>query len=453
MIGPVGGRSTRSRRCSALGGVLAGLALVSTACTGTSGQPITSQIELLHWWTAPGEKDAIDALLAAFERTHPNDVVRPIAIIGSDHARAAINFRMTQNSPDPPDTFQANGGWDLLGWVVYNGVDASAIMTPIDDIFTELAGSTDWTRVFPEPILRTVSFAGRPYAVPLSIHRLNTLFYDKALFERWGETPPATLPALFELAARFQARGITPIALGTHDTSTLSLLFFENILVADAGGAFYRRFFGGPGDAFAPEIQKAVEDLRTLVSYTNKDRARKTWSEAVNLLGAADSPAAMTIMGDWARASLERIPGLDFGAVPFPGTDQTFVFTTDTFGFPTGARHPDGLRRLLRFFGSTEGQDTFNPIKGSIPARSDADITKYTNDIAKQTIDAFRQASLAGTSNLVPATAILAPQAYIDAVNAALDEFVGSGPMAGNTSVVVHTLDNWRDVLSTSPLR
>ena len=40
-------------------------------------------------------------------------------------------------------------------------------------------------------------------------------------------------------------------------------------------------------------------------------------------------------------------------------------------------KHPENSLNWLKVVGSKEGQDAFNPIKGSISARTDSDITKY----------------------------------------------------------------------------
>jgi glucose/mannose transport system substrate-binding protein len=418
-----------------LGSGLAGLLLTSWGCAG-SPRGAGSEIEIFSWWTAGGEAEALRALRELFESQHPDETIIDAAATGSTNARATLKNRMSVGNP--PDTFQANGGWDLLEWVLYNNIDDSDSKMAAIDLLD--------TSVIPGPVLDTVSFHGQVYAVPLNVHRVNTLFFNTQLFKDAGVAAPTSLDQLFSVAATFQARGITPIALGSNDPWTLPLLLFENLLVARAGAAYYREFFLGHGDALAPEIETAVDDLRRLLTYTNANAAQLTWSGAVELVRRGD--AAMTIMGDWAKGYLvsrAAVPDIDFGEIAMPGTDGTFVFTTDTFGLPKGARNPQGADHLLRLFGSKQGQDTFNPIKGSIPARSDADTALY-DVMGRRTIADFLLAASHPTS-LVPATAILASPDFIGAINTALARFA----VDGNTSVVLHTLENWSDVLRSSP--
>jgi glucose/mannose transport system substrate-binding protein len=159
----------------------------------------------------------------------------------------------------------------------------------------------------------------------------------------------------------------------------------------------------------------------------------------------------MTIMGDWGKG-YANAAGFDektFGVMPTPGTAmptaKTFVFTTDTFGMPLGALHKEDTLNMLRVFGSREGQDVFNPKKGSISARRDSHIDDPAYDaMAKQTFDDFVTADV-----IVPATSIAAPHVYIDAISAALADFAKALESA-NPSTVQHTMKNYEDLLLAS---
>jgi glucose/mannose transport system substrate-binding protein len=95
--------------------------------------------------------------------------------------------------------------------------------------------------------------------------------------------------------------------------------------------------------------------------------------------------AAYNVMGDWADAYL-RTKGLAFtdgyGVVACPGTDHVYNFLSDSFTLPKGAPHAGAARRWLIECGSVGGQDAFNPQKGSVPARTDADRSMYTGYLA-----------------------------------------------------------------------
>ena len=91
--------------------------------------------------------------------------------------------------------------------------------------------------------------------------------------------------------------------------------------------------------------------------------------------------AAFNIMGDWASGymstTLKLEPGTGYGWAASPGTEGVFIMLSDSFGLPVGCRHRDNAIAWLRMLGSLEGQDTFNPLKGSISARVDSDLSKY----------------------------------------------------------------------------
>lgn len=85
-------------------------------------------------------------------------------------------------------------------------------------------------------------------------------------------------------------------------------------------------------------------------------------------------------MGDWTHGYFQSLgleAGEDYGWTPAPGTGGSFTIVSDAFVLPENAPHRDAAVAWLEVIGSREGQDAFNPIKGSIPARSDPDHTLY----------------------------------------------------------------------------
>ena len=68
---------------------------------------------------------------------------------------------------------------------------------------------------------------------------------------------------------------------------------------------------------------------------------------------------------------------------------------SDSFGLPKGAVNRDNAINFLKICGSKAGQDAFNPLKGSIPARTDADPSVY-DEYQLQAMEDFK------TNTLVP---------------------------------------------------
>jgi glucose/mannose transport system substrate-binding protein len=75
--------------------------------------------------------------------------------------------------------------------------------------------------------------------------------------------------------------------------------------------------------------------------------------------------------------TLGLTPGEGFAWSASPGTDGVFMLLADSFGLPVGAPHHDNAVAWLELVGSQSGQDTFNPLKGSISPRLDSDLSKY----------------------------------------------------------------------------
>lgn len=365
-------------RFVALAFALGGVGVLEGACSreatdtsgGTARTPAASPIEIYTWWNKLGPIDPVAGLAEVHRRRHPDDLVMD-AISGIDRSgltRKALRARMMAN--DPPDTFEANAGHDLLQWVEMNGADASqSKLAALDDL---VAGVADWRRTVPQPIVDQVSYRGKTYGVPVNIYRLNTVFYSKRIFERFQLTEPKSPDDFAAMAEKLRGSGIPLFAVGSREPWTLALIAFECLLIAREGPSFYADYFHGqvaPDDA---RIRRTLEGTLKLGQLFNRDHERLSWSDAIELV--VGGRAAMSIMGDWARTIFDG-RGLkvdvDFGQIPFPGTEDTFVFTSDAFALPVAAKNHAGARRLLATMGTREAQVAMNQPRGALSARRD----------------------------------------------------------------------------------
>ena len=284
---------------------------------------------------------------------------------------------------------------------------------------------------FPKGIIDLVSYEGAPYAVPVGVHRNGVLWNNAKVLADNGITAPTDWDSFFAAADKLKAAGITPLALGDKDGWT-DVNLFEQILLGKLGAADYRGVWAGTVPWTDARVTDALTTFGKVLDYVNDDHATLSWDQAADKV--LSGTAAFTVMGDWTKGyftSKGWKPNTDFGWSPVPGADGTFTVVTDTFAVPVGAKDQDNAIAWLDTLASVAGQDAFNPKKGSIPARVDADKTLY---------DAYSQQAMAdfGSLELVPSQANgpATVPAFLTPFTDAINVFVTSRDVAGTQSAI-----------------
>ncbi len=346
--------------------MIAGLLISAGAAGWAADEDLTGTLEIVHWWTAGGERQAIDALYDIFRARYPYVSLIDASISGGAGiaARAVLISRIVGGRP--PGTFQVHAGAGTNDPYARPG-----FLEPITFIYEE----EGWVDVFPEPLLDMLRFDGEYWNVPVNIHRSNVLWYNKAIFDEHDLAPPATMDEFFQVAEELQAAGIIPLALG--ETWTVVHLL-ETVLLGVLGPEAYDGLWDGTTHWESDAVLEALTYFDRMLDYVNVDFSALSWDEASGLV--VDGAAAMNIMGDWAHGYFMAqgwTPGVEYGWQPSPGTAGSFQALSDTFVLPIDAPDRDVVVGWLRTVGSREAQDAFNPIKGSISARVDADRGAY----------------------------------------------------------------------------
>ncbi len=332
-------------------------------------EPAENTLEIFSWWTAGGEAEGLQAFFDVYSERYPEVEIVNAAVAGGagTNAKAVLQSRM--QGGDPPDSFQVHGGAELL----VTWVEPGSMMDPVSPIYEQ----EGWTDVYPDQLLEMLRHEGELYAVPANVHRGNVLWYNQAIFEEHDLEPPTRFDEFVRTAETLDEAGVTPLALGDTNAWTAAHLF-EDVLLGVLGPDGYRGLWTGETDWTGAEVQEALEITDQMLNFVNEDHAALTWDGAAQLV--VDGEAAMTIMGDWAAGFFKAndfAPEEDFGWTPAPGTQGSFVIVNDSFGLPQGAPHPENAANWLRVVGSKEGQEAFNPIKGSICSRLDCDPSVY----------------------------------------------------------------------------
>lgn len=387
----------------------AALATTATTLPTSAASAGGQKLEIFSWWTNGGEADGLNAMYGVYKKKYPGADIINATVAGGAGTNAKTVLVTRMQGGQPPDSFQVHAGQELIGtWVVANK------MEPITQLFKD----EGWDKVMPRLLLDQITYKNEIYSVPVNIHRSNMLWYNKKVFDANGLTPPRTIDDFYKVAEALKAKNITPLAVGGKDKFETPHLF-ESILLATFGAEDYAKLFKDNKMWADPRMGLAMQTLNKMLGYANPDRSSLGWSDAAQKV--LEGSAAMTIMGDWAEGyfiSKGAKPNADFGWAAAPGTDGIFMWLSDSFGLPKGAPHKDNALAWLKVVGSKDGQDAFNPKKGSIPARTDADKSLY-DEYLKWSIDQF------GTARLAPSIVhgAAANESFITGYDNALNVF------------------------------
>ncbi|MEW6406321.1 MAG: ABC transporter substrate-binding protein [Chloroflexota bacterium] len=348
--------------------IIASLALAACGTPAPATEPPTTggtgggQVEVFSWWTGGGEAAGLEAMVEVFKAQYPDVEFVNAAVAGGagTNARAVLATRL--QAGDPPDSWQGHAGQELIGTYVAGGQ-----IEPLNDLY-EAEG---WLAVMPETLIPLISQDGNIYSVPVNIHRANVLWYNPAVLEANGVAVPTTVDEWIAAMETLQAAGVTPLALGEQWTK---MHLLETVLLGTLGAEAYNGLWDGTTAWDSAEVTTALENYVTILGFTNTDSASLSWQDAAQLVVNGD--AAFNVMGDWAEGyfrELGKAPSTDYGWAPVPGSVGVFQFLSDSFVLAVGAPDPEGAEAWLKIAGSKAGQEAFNPVKGSICARTDCD--------------------------------------------------------------------------------
>lgn len=413
----LGAGSALLAACAAPAAPGAAPAAAATAAPAAEAGAAGSALEIFSWWTAGGEVEALNALYEIFSAQYPDVEIQNAALAGGagqgGNMKALLETRMMGGQP--PDSFQVHLGRELIDSHVIPGR-----MEALDWLYEE-AG---FNEVFPQELIDIASYDGKPWSVPVNIHRANVMWYRTDKLEAAGVDVPTTWDEFFTAAEAMKAAGIPALGVAEIEPGFCGHEF-ECILNAVMTPEQYRGLFNGSTSWEDALVTESLEILNRVLDYANPDYLSTSWGDINDRYVADDGPATM-IMGDWTHGVLKSKGFTNYHWAPSPGTEGKFIVLSDSFGLPVGAPHRDNAIAFLKICGSREGQDAFNPVKGSIAARTDADPSVY-DEYQLEAMEAFK------TNTLVPSIqhGAAAKQSFLLDYDIAINYLATSRDVAG----------------------
>jgi glucose/mannose transport system substrate-binding protein len=400
-------------------------ALVLVGIAVAQDDSVSGEFEIFSWW-AGDEGPALEAMIGVFNTLYPNVEVINATVTGGSgvNARAVLKTRMLGG--DPPDTFQVHAGEELTGtWVV------AGRMEDITFIYEE-EGFFD---VFPQGLIDELTYEGGIYSVPVNIHRSNVMWYVPENIDAWGIAVPTTWAEFLDVCPTLQEAGVVPLVIG--EAWTVNHLW-ESVAVGVLGADGWNSLWSGGLDPAGAEMIQVWDTFGEVLacSNINDDASGLSWQQATDAVVAGT--AAFNIMGAWAAGymttTLGLEPGVGYGYSPLPDTGGVFIWLSDSFGLPLDVANRDITVAWLRTIGSLEGQNAFNPLKGSIPARTDAVAA------APDLYNTYQQSAAADWSSNTLAGSLVhgvaANERFMSDFNTVMEIYLSSGSSAAAASAM-----------------
>ena len=370
-------RSSVSRRRFVQAGAVAA-ALGLAGCSGGDGGDggggdggggtSIGPVEVVHGWTGGDGQAAGQNLLEAFEEEYTNTDVdwNPVGGGANTNLNAVVANRLQNN--DPPGVF---ANWPGKWMTRYEGV-----LGDVGDVWDEEGFEDAHVEEAQELHQQNGAYRG----VPVGSHRLNCLFYNVSVVEEAGVDPDsltsidAFVEALDTVSTETDKIPFTHLMAGPWGTVQL----FGEMFLGEHGYDAYMNFINGDPDRAA--VVSTFENMQTVLeNYVSDDASSLDLTGSNSNIISGD--AAFIHQGNWAAGAFRNAEDFDYeedwGFKTFPGTEGMYSLHFDSFLYPADNPTPAASKNWLRFVGSEPGQIAFNTLKGSIPTRTDVDMSEF----------------------------------------------------------------------------
>lgn len=329
-------------------------------------------VNVYHWWTAGGEKDAIESVVDGFKDVYGKIKAKSNAIPGGAGGAMVMKVKVLQQAGKSPETFQAHPGQEIEPYL------NSDLLLSLDQVW-EYADLS--SRALPGIETLCTASDGSKYIVPIGIHKTNVIFYNIHVFEKYGVAIPdhenITWDEFFSICDQLAAAmpdGEYPLDLGDRKGWPACQVFEDIMLGTDP--QIYEDFING--NYSVEDVTAVLSTYARMMDYVAPDHSSRDWYEASGQVVAGTY--AMQIMGAWMQpllTSMGQVYGEDYGVFTFPGTDGWFGMCIDGFVVSNDSADVGSGVRWAYNVSTPEVQAAFSALKESISPYSDTPDDTY----------------------------------------------------------------------------
>ena len=319
------------------------------------------QIDVMHFWVSPGERNALQVFIDAYE----NMGHQWIDDVQEDGSTLRANALARIADGYPPTA---------IHWHVSNGLEKMAdagILTTFD----EPTKPQSLSQLHPI-LLNAVTKNKKIVAIPVGIHAENWSYYNAKIMNSLNLKPPTNWEEFFEQMLAVEEAGYKTIVMGSQWWEVD--IVFRSMIAATGGIALTNAIRSGElNSEQEAQLEKAFGHLIQFRDiFKRSGLPRESWDMAADAVRTGQ--ATVQIMGDWVKAEMifkKAKPEQDFLCAMAPGNENTYLMAIDTFILPLTYSEEDkkGQLSFIDTVLNRNNQIEFSRNKGTIPVRKDID--------------------------------------------------------------------------------
>ncbi|MBN8902649.1 MAG: carbohydrate ABC transporter substrate-binding protein [Rhodospirillales bacterium] len=326
---------------------------------------VQPKITVISQWSAGSDGAAMVALGKEFTRQGGIWEHNPVPGFTTEMMN---KLRAQIIAGDPPAASQLKGP-EIAAW---SKVGAVVNLDP-------LVKDAGYEAVVPAELARVSKPTGHWIALPVQAYRINTLFVSKKAADKVGLTAlPKTWDEFNAVAEKMKAAGITPVANGGIKWD--DGMKWEIALCGISPDAYRKAVMELDDKALkGPEVLAAFRQFRKLSAWSDPGAAGQHYSSFIPRYMKGEM--GLLLMGGWAQGVFKNA-GFSFddyliGPAPQDDGKVAFDLNADEFIFwqKKQPEFVEGQKLLAKIVMSKEFGPMYSQITGSIPVRTDTDLT------------------------------------------------------------------------------
>ena len=316
-------------------------------------------VEIEYWqYTYKARVEAIDKLIANFEKANPDITVKHTSFPYADY-RKKVSIAIS--SDDGPDLVQLYYGW-------LNDYRDGGLIQPLPkDTFPHDEIESNFFKM-----VSSMKVDGDYWGLPTAVRSL-ALFYNNDLFSEAGLSgPPETLDQMVEYAKKLtktdSAGNYIQVGFAV-DTDGQDHHFWREVLIRHFGGQPY----SNDGQKVTYNTDAGAEALKYLTDF---EKTHKTGSNGFMNRGQdafAAGKAGMVLDGSFRISKFNKTDGLNFSISELPGHNGTRYnfssFWANALSTKAKGEKKEAAAKFLKYLTSEEAMQVWLDTVGELPAK------------------------------------------------------------------------------------